>query len=65
MCTPDIFGFNKKNLLCYRGRIDSGVMKTNNTDINRELYNAMIKIKNDDIGPKKQLNSFGCSIKWK
>ena len=65
VCTPDIFGFNKKNLLCYRGRIDSGVMKKNNTDINRELYNAMIKIKKDGIGPKEQLNSFGCSIKWK
>ena len=65
VCTPDIFGFNKKNLLCYRGRIDSGVMKKNNTDINRELYNAMIKIKKDGIGPKEQFNSFGCSIKWK
>ena len=65
VCTPDIFGFNKESLLCYRGRIDSGVMKTGNNNINRELYNAMIKIKNDGIGPKKQLNSFGCSIKWK
>ncbi len=65
VCTPDIFGFNNKNLLCYRGRIDSGVMKFNNQKIDRELYNAMVKIKNDGIGPAKQLNSFGCSIKWK
>ena len=28
VCTPDIFGFNNKNLLCYRGRIDSGVMNS-------------------------------------
>ena len=65
VCTPDIFGFNNKKLLCYRGRIDSGVMKSDNQKIDRELYNAMVKIKNDGIGPDKQLNSFGCSIKWK
>ena len=65
VCTPDIFGFNNKHLLCYRGRVDSGVMKSKNQKIDRELYNAMVKIKNDGIGPDKQLNSFGCSIKWK
>ena len=65
ICTPDIFGFNSKNLLCYRGRIDSGVINTDQKKIDRELYNAMVKIKNDGIGPVKQLNSFGCSIKWK
>ena len=65
VCTPDIFGFNNKALLCYRGRIDSEVMKSGNKKINRELYNAMVKIKNDGVGPEKQLNSFGCSIKWK
>ncbi len=65
VCTPDIFGFNNKSLLCYRGRIDSGIMKSDNKEIDRELYKAMIKIKNEGIGPSKQLNSFGCSIKWK
>jgi hypothetical protein len=65
VCTPDIFGFNNKNLLGYRGRIDSGVMNSEQKNIDRELYNAMVKIKNDGIGPDKQLNSFGCSIKWK
>ena len=65
VCTPDIFGFNNKNILCYRGRIDSGVMNTDNSNVDRELFNAMIKIKNDGQGPIKQYNSFGCSIKWK
>ena len=65
VCTPDIFGFNNKNLLCYRGRIDSGVMKSDSTKIDRELYNAMQKIKSEGIGPDIQFNSFGCSIKWK
>jgi hypothetical protein len=40
-------------------------MNSSNQKIVRELYNAMVKIKNDGIGPDKQLNSFGCSIKWK
>ena len=65
ICTPDIFGFNSSLELQYRGRIDSGVMNSNNSKIKRELYIAMNKIKNDGIGPKEQLNSFGCSIKWK
>ena len=66
VCTPDIFGFDKNLRLKYRGRIDSGVMGTkNNTEIKRDLYNAMIKIKNEELGPKEQMNSIGCSIKWK
>ena len=65
MCTPDIFGFDKSLKLMYRGRIDSGVMNSNNSQIDRELYNAMLKIKNDGVGPAEQFNSFGCSIKWK
>ena len=65
VCTPDIFGFNKSLELMYRGRIDSGVMNSNNSEIKRELYHAMVQIKNEGVGPKEQLNSFGCSIKWK
>ena len=65
MCTPDIFGFNKDRVLCYRGRLDSAVMNSDNKKIDRDLYNAMIKIKIDGKGPSKQYNSFGCSIKWK
>ena len=65
VCTPDIFGFNNSNLLQYRGRIDSGVMGLKNDIINRELYQAMKKIKSTGVGPNEQFNSFGCSIKWK
>ena len=65
VCTPDIFGFNSSLELMYRGRIDSGVMNSKETDINRDLFNAMIKIKDEGVGPQKQFNSFGCSIKWK
>ena len=65
VCTPDIFGFNSNLILQYRGRLDSGVMKSNNENIKRELFEAMSKIKSDGIGPLDQFNSFGCSIKWK
>ena len=66
VCTPDFFGFDKDLKLKYRGRIDSGVMNANqNSNIERDLFNAMIKIKNDGVGPAIQMNSIGCSIKWK
>jgi len=65
VCTPDFFGFNKNLELCYRGRIDSGVMKKKNNKIERDLFNAMKMISLTNKGPKIQNNSFGCSIKWK
>ena len=66
VCTPDFFGFDKNLKLKYRGRIDSAVMgSSNNTKIERDLFNAMIKIKNEGVGPVEQINSIGCSIKWK
>ena len=65
VCTPDFFGFNKNLELQYRGRIDSKVMNNDENKINRELYKAMKKISIYGIGPIKQYNSFGCSIKWK
>ena len=64
-CTPDFFGFNKYNKLLYRGRLDSAVTNSDSQMLERDLYNAMIKIKEEDIGPEEQFNSFGCSIKWK
>ena len=31
----------------------------------RELLEAMVQIANTGIGPKEQIASIGCSIKWK
>ena len=56
--------FNQFLELQYRGRIDSSVMN-DNKDIYRDLFYAMELVANTNIGPKKQYNSFGCSIKWK
>ena len=66
VCTPDIFGFDKNLKLKYRGRLDSGTMNSKNEEkIDRDLYKAKIKIKNEGEGPTNQMNSIGCSIKWK
>jgi len=65
VCTPDFFGFNNKLELHYRGRIDSGIMNNNDKEIKRELFYAMEMISLTNKGPIKQMNSFGCSIKWK
>ncbi len=65
VCTPDFFGFNQSLQLEYRGRLDSGVMGNIKKDIDRELFSAMELISKTNKGPKKQFNSFGCSIKWK
>ena len=66
VCTPDFFGFDRNLKLKYRGRLDSKLINSDSQNkINRDLYNAMIKIKNEGIGPDEQINSIGCSIKWK
>ncbi len=66
VCTPDFFGFDKNLKLKYRGRLDSGVINSNkNSMIERELFKAMIRIKNEGVAPSNQINSIGCSIKWK
>ena len=65
VCTPDIYGFNQHDNLQYRGRVDSGVMNSDNKNIKRELFYAMELIAKTNNGPLKQFNSFGCSIKWK
>ena len=64
VCTPDFFGFNAKGELQYRGRLDDAKME-NKRDINKELLGAMLQVAQTSIGPKEQIASMGCSIKWK
>lgn len=63
VCTPDFFGFNSKAELQYRGRLDDAGMK-NASNRTPELLNAMQQIAKTGEGPKSQLPSMGCSIKW-
>ena len=64
VCTPDFFGFNKNLELQYRGRIrelkDLKPIQGGESD----LLNAMKMIANTDGGPKEQVPSMGCNIKW-
>lgn len=63
VCTPDFFGFNNKGELQYRGRFDESRKETapNST---RDLFNAMKLVAETGAGPKIQISSIGCSIKW-
>jgi hypothetical protein len=41
------------------------IMPTAPPDTKRELFEAMKLIAETGHGPKEQINSIGCSIKWK
>jgi peroxiredoxin len=66
VCTPDFFGFNANFELQYRGRFDNqGRELTPNLDAKRDLLDAMTLVAKTGQGPKEQISSIGCSIKWK
>lgn len=64
VCTPDFFGYNKDLGLQYRGRLDES-RKELVPNARRELYEAMKQVAQTGSGPKEQIPSMGCSIKWK
>jgi peroxiredoxin len=63
-CTPDFFGFNARDELQYRGRLDAS-RTTLVPGARRELYEAMQKVAETGRGPEQQSPSMGCSIKWR
>jgi len=63
-CTPDFFGFNAQDELQYRGRLDASRM-TPVPNARRDLFEAMKLVAETGGGPKEQLPSMGCSIKWR
>jgi peroxiredoxin len=63
-CTPDFFGFNARDELQYRGRLDAGRMSLMPRG-RRELFEAMTQVAQTGRGPLEQTPSMGCSIKWK
>jgi hypothetical protein len=63
-CTPDFFGFNAKDELQYRGRLDAS-RKDLVPGARRDLYLAMKEIAETGRGPSEQIASAGCSIKWR
>jgi len=64
-CTPDFFGFNNELTLQYRGRLDASRKETGAADLRRDLYEAMKQVARTGNGPREQVASIGCSIKWK
>ncbi len=65
VCTPDFFGFNADLELQYRGRLDSSGKQPAGPDARRELFEAMCLIAETGEGPRQQIPSMGCSIKWR
>jgi peroxiredoxin len=65
VCTPDFFGFNADLQLQYRGRLDESRKETAPEGVRRDLFDAMKQVALTGSGPKEQIASIGCSIKWK
>ena len=65
VCTPDFFGFNGKLELQYRGRLDESRKETAPEGVRRDLFEAMKQVALTGQGPREQIPSIGCSIKWK
>ena len=65
VCTPDLFGYNGELELQYRGRIDAGTPGRPAPEGSRELFEAMRLVAETGQGPREQLPSVGCSIKWR
>ena len=64
VCTPDFFGFNAALELQYRGRLDASRREAV-PNARRELFEAMVEMARTGRGPREQLPSIGCSIKWR
>ena len=64
VCTPDFFGYNSDLKLQYRGRLDES-RKEAVPNAARDLFEAMRLVAQTGDGPKQQIPSMGCSIKWK
>ena len=64
VCTPDFFGYNKNLELQYRGRIrelkDLKPLRAGDSDLKK----AMKLVSETGNGPKDQIPSMGCNIKW-
>lgn len=65
VCTPDFFGFDANLGLQYRGRLDASGRQPGPPDARRELVEAMAQIAATGQGPRDQIASLGCSIKWR
>jgi peroxiredoxin len=63
-CTPDLYLYDEKRTLYYHGRIDDN-WKDPSAVTKEELKEAIKALVRGDPAPMPQLNTIGCSIKWK
>jgi peroxiredoxin len=63
VCTPDFFVYDKNLQLAYRGRLDDS-WKEPQKVTKRELFNAILTLKEGKKVSPQQTPSMGCSIKW-
>jgi len=64
VCTPDFFGYNANLQLQYRGRLDESRKEAASDSVKRDLFEGMKTVAETQTGPKEQIPSMGCSIKW-
>ena len=64
VCTPDFFGYNKNLELQYRGRMRELKELKPIQEGKSDLLSAMELIAETEKGPKEQVPSMGCNIKW-
>ena len=64
VCTPDFFGYNKNLELQYRGRIRELKNLKPVREEESDLRTAMKLVADTGKGPKNQIPSMGCNIKW-
>jgi peroxiredoxin len=65
VCTPDFFGYDAELGLQYRGRLDASRKEAAPADVRRDLFEAMKAVAETGQGPREQIPSIGCSIKWR
>jgi peroxiredoxin len=65
VCTPDFFGYNGALQLQYRGRLDASGARADAGEVRRDLFLAMKQVAETGQGPRDQIPSMGCSIKWR
>lgn len=64
-CTPDIYLFDKEDLLYYRGRVDESRPNNEKPIDGRDLKLALDLLLRGEDPLAKQYPSAGCNIKWK
>jgi peroxiredoxin len=63
-CTPDIFLYDQARKLYYHGRIDDN-WKDASKVTKEELKEAIQSLVRGEAAPTTQVNTIGCSIKWR